>query len=660
MQGARLLIARVAWTTGGLIGAGTRRVRDAGDVVASGVRGAGGAVGSGVRRARESVASGARATASAIVPAARATPRAAQHATVRVVTTPAVWAIVLYGAGAFLLTAASWRSPATTWPGGCCDPQQTIWFIRWAPYALAHHIDPFFTSQLNAPDGVNLMWNTAFVSVGIIVSPITLLFGPVIAYNVLISAAMALGGWFMYFVVRRYTAGTAGPLVAGAVYAFSPYEAQHAGAHLQVAFTVVLPLMILVLDSLFIRRHRSPWILGVILGVLAAIQLLIFEEVLLTSVMFIAIALVALGWGRMYTVRRLVMPGVEALGAAVLTFAVLAAWPLWVQFLGPQGIHGAVQDTDSFSTDLLNVLVPTQYQRVAPAAATAISQHFSGLNGEATAYIGLPLLIVLTAFVATHWRDVRVRVASIVAGTAFVFSLGPHLHIGGQSTGWPLPWWPFAHLPLVENVLPARLSLYMWIGIAVLLGVAVDVAVRSASWRRAVAALATIAVSLAAVIPATLGAWPVDTPQFFVDWSQQGIPESATVLIAPFFRDGAGASPMLWAATAGGGIRMPEAYAYIPAADGTAMYGPPANSISSIMETIQDQGIVVVARGQERDAVAGDLQRLQIQDIIIGPMDNRAQMIAFFTDLMGRDPENVEGVQIWRDVQQEGVAPAPS
>ncbi|HEX6538928.1 MAG TPA: hypothetical protein VF155_07095 [Candidatus Dormibacteraeota bacterium] len=638
MQSPRLLIARVAWTTGGVVGAGARRVRGATGAVTSGSRGA----------------------VAAVVPLARAAPRTARRSAVGVATAPAMWAIVLYGAGAFLLTGASWHSPATTWPGGCCDPQQTIWFIRWAPYALAHHINPFVTYQLNAPDGVNLMWNTAFVGVGIIVSPVTLLFGPVIAYNVLISAAMALGGWFMYFVVRRHTSGIAGPLVAGAVYAFSPYEAQQTGLHLQVAFTVVLPLMLLVLDSLFIRRRRAPWVLGVMLGALAALQLLIFEEVLLTSALFIVIGLVALGWGRWYTVRRLVMPAVEALGAAVLVFAVLAAWPLWVQFLGPQGVHGALQNTDSFSTDLLNLVLPTQYQRVAPAAATAISTHFSGLDGEATAYIGLPLLIVLVAFVATHWRDVRVRVAAIVAGAALVFSFGPHLHIGGQSTGWPLPWWPLAHLPLVENVLPARLSLYMWTGIAVLIGVAVDIAVRSASWRRSVAALVTIAVSLAAVIPATLGSWPVDTPQFFVNWSQQGIPDSAAVLIAPFFRDGAGASPMLWAATAGGGVRMPEAYAYIPAPDGTPMYGPPANSLSSIMETIQDQGIVVVARGQEREAVAGDLQRLQIQDVIVGPMDNRAQMIAFFTDLLGRRPQNVEGVQIWRNVQQQGVARPPA
>ena len=581
-------------------------------------------------------------------------------AAARLSRSPSTWALVLYGAGAFLLTAAAWRNPAGSWPGGCCDPQQTIWFLRWSPYALAHHINPFVTYQLNAPDGVNLMWNTSMVSLSIIVAPITLLFGPVIAYNVLISAGMALGGWFTYFAVRHYTTGIAGPMVAGAVYAFSPYTTQQSILHLQVAFTVLVPVFVLVLDSLFIRRNRSPWLLGVALGVLAAIQLLLFEEVLLTLVLFVVIGLIVLGWGRLNDVRERVSDGVEAAGAALLTFVVLSAWPLYVQFLGPQRIHGAVQNADDFSTDLLNILLPTQYQRVAPAAATAISRHFSGLDGEATAYIGLPLLILLIAFVATHWRDIRVRTASIVAGAALILSFGPHLHIGGASTGWPLPWWPLAQLPLAQNILPARLSVYMWLGIAVLVAVAVDAALQAQTWRRTAAAVAALVVSLAAIVPAGLGAWPGDTPALFKNWSKQHIPESSVVLIAPFFRDGAGASPMLWTATAGAGVRMPEAYAYIPNPDGTPMYGPPANDLSQIMEQIQDTGVVIVARGAERAAIAGDLRHLQIQDIIVGPMDQRTQMIAFFTDLLGRRPQEFDGVQLWPHVQQEGVAPAPS
>jgi hypothetical protein len=116
---------------------------------------------------------------------------------------------------------------------------------------------------------------------------------------------------------------------------------------------------------------------------------------------------------------------------------------------------------------------------------------------------------------------------------------------------------------------------------------------------------------------------------------------------------------MIWAAIAGDAVRMPEAYAYVPAADGTASYGPPATQLSAIMEAIQDQGIALVARGDVRAQVARDLVAKGITDVIVGPMNQRAQMVAFFSDLFGQPPQEVDGVEIWRDVDRTGVAPSP-
>ena len=73
----------------------------------------------------------------------------------------------------------------------------------------------------------------------------------------------------------------------------------------------------------------------------------------------------------------------------------------------------------------------------------------------------------------------------------------------------------------------------------------------------------------------------------------------ATILFAPFFRDGAGADPMLWAAIAGDEPRMVEAYAYVARPDGSAGYGPDPTQLFSIMEAIQDAAsdVSIVARG---------------------------------------------------------------
>ena len=574
---------------------------------------------------------------------------------------PAAWALLLYAAGAFALTHVAWRTPGAAWAGSCCDPQQTIWYVRWAPYAVGHLVNPFFIDQLNAPYGVNAMWNTPVFAASLLVSPITLLWGPVVAFNFLVTAAIALSGWCAYLALRRYSHGNAGPLIGGAVYGFSPYVVPQALLHLPLALAFVPPLFLLVLDELLIRRRRSPLLLGVALGVLVAVQLLTEEELVVTSALMAVVMIAVLAWRRWGEVVLLWRPVGKAITAAALTGLVLCALPLAVQFFGPQRVHGQLQDPESFSTDLLNLVVPTHHQLIAPDAAATLAGHFTGgFDFEANAYIGFPLLLLLTAFTATHWKDLRIRAAAIVAAAAFLLSLGPHLHIGGASTGWPLPFWLFTHVPLLQDIQPNRLAVLMWLAIAVLVAVAVDRALTGRFWTQMVPRLGVLGVALVAILPAGLPVTTADIPVFFQRWSDHGIPDSATVLIAPFFRDGAGAAPMLWAAVAGGGVRMPEAYAFIPAADGSPMYGPIGTTLTRTMESIQDTGVVIIVRGPVRDQVAQDLRTLGVQDVIVGPMDNRDQMIAFFTDLFGRSPRVVEGVQIWSQIQQAGVAPPPA
>ena len=571
---------------------------------------------------------------------------------------PGLGALLLYIAGAILLTSSAWAAPTIRWIGSCCDPEQTIWYLRWIPYAIAHGTDPLFTGLLNAPDGINLMWNTSTPLLGLAVSPITLLGGPILAYNVMITAAIVLDAWCARLALQRYAHGIVGPIVGGAVYGFSPFVVSHAVLHLDLATAWAPPLFLILLDEILVRRRRSPRLLGVAVGLLAVFQLLTAEELLATSAIAAVVLVGVLAACRPADLRAGLRRLLPASVVAAATVIVVGGWPLAVQFLGPQRISGTVTDAERFSTDLLNLVLPTRYQLMAPAAATQISDHFSGLFHEANAYVGLPLLLILAAIAARRWDDLRVRVAVLVGAIIFVLSLGPHLHVGGASTGWPLPWLPFTQAPLLESVVPSRFAVFVWLAIAGVVAVAVDETLRL-PWRRAGPRLAVIAVGLTVVIPAPLTSSTTAVPAFFARWDHEGMRPDATVMIAPFFRDGAGADPMIWAAIAGDAIRMPEAFAFVPTANGTASYGPPGTQLSDIMEAIQGGGGILVARGDVRAQIARDLTAKGITDVIVGPMNQRAQMVAFFSDLFGQPPEEVDGVEIWRDVDRTGVAPSP-
>ena len=566
----------------------------------------------------------------------------------------------LYVALAVLLTAEVWSAPTTRWIGGCCDPEQTIWFLRWIPYAISHASDPFVTSQINAPIGVSLMWNASIPFLSLVMAPLSVTVGSVAAYNVAIVLSIAFSAWCCFIALRRWTPGAIGPIVGGAIYGFSPYLVSHAALHLNLTAAWAPPLFLILLDEILVRRGRRPWILGVGLGLLSAAQLLTSEELLATSVVsaavFVIVLAAVLGARRRNEVVIAARRGAIAVVAATVTFLLAAGWPLAVQLLGPLRLEGRVQDVEIFSSDLLNLILPTPYQLIAPDAATRLSRDFSGLFHEAGAYVGLPLLVLLVAIVARRWGDARVRVAGSMAALMFLLSLGPTLHIAGESTGWPLPWLPFSNLPLLEHALPGRLTMFMWLAIAGIVAIAIDGALRRPA-RAALPRLVALGAAVALCLPAPLGSSTIPIPPFFERWAEQGIAADDTVLFAPYFTNGAGAAPMIWAAAAGDEPRIYEAYAYVPSADGTPRFGPAPTQLSRTMQAIQDNGSSLVVRGEVRAQIARDLEGAGISVVIVGPMPNRSQMVAFFSDLFGRPPKEVDGIELWTGVDATGVQP---
>ncbi|OBK95291.1 hypothetical protein A5645_13195 [Mycobacterium asiaticum] len=570
-------------------------------------------------------------------------------------------AFLVYLLGALLLTFRAWSDPAHGWAGNCCDQQQTIWYLGWTPHALANGLDPFFTTQIGAPAGVNLMWNTPMTLLGLLGWLPAKIGGPIFGFNVLMVLGITLSGFTAWLAIRRYTGDGLGPMVGGAVYAFSPYVASHAALHLNLTTAWVPPLFLLVLDELLVTRRRPPWKSGITLGILSAAQLYITEEMLAASVLAAAVLVIVMALVRREgRTREAAARLATALGVATLTFLTLTAYPLAVQFFGPQRINGQVQDPKIFSTDLLNLVLPTPYQLIAPDAATDVSEKFSGLYHEATGYLGLPLIVLIVVVAIRQWGDLRVRIATITGALILVLSLGPELHVGNNAWHIPLPWLLFAKLPLLKHLLPGRFTLFVWLAVAVVIAITVQRATKLDPRNRARWLVATAA-ALVVILPAPLEHRASYTPLFFRTWASQGIKPDETVLVAPYFLDAAGrAEPMLWAAEADYGLRMPEAYAYMPQPDGRTRTGPPPTRLAQIMLMIQDDKIPVLARDEVRAQIAADLRAADVRHVIVGPMQEWPAMFAFFTDLFGRDPQRVGEIGIWRDVNVRGVVAAPA
>jgi len=560
-----------------------------------------------------------------------------------------------YLLAAVVVTFGAWRGPASGWAGSCCDQEQAIWYLGWTPHALAHGLDPFFTTQIGSPAGVNVMWSPSMPLLGMLGWLPAKIGGPVFGFNVLVVVGIALSGSTAGLAIRRWTGDGPGPIIGGAVYAFSPYVVSHAALHLNLATAWVPPLLLIAIDELLVTRRRPPWQAGVALGVLCAAQLLISEEMLATSIVAAGTLVLVMTVARRD--RQVVARLAPGLAAAIPTFLLLAGWPLAAQFFGPQRISRQVQDPTTFSTDLLNLVLPTPYQLIAPAASTRLSREFSGFYHEATGYLGLPLLVLLVVVTVRQWDDLRVRVASVTGALMLVLSLGPWLHIGKAPLHIPLPWLVLGKLPLLEHVLPGRLTVYVWLAVAVVVAIviarATRLAPRLAAWR-----LLAVGASLILLLPAPLSRAPFATPAFFRNWASHHIGADETVLVAPYFVNGSEAAPMVWAAEADYGLRMPEAYAYVPQPNGGTYSGPPQTQLTFTMFIIQERGAWLVARGEQRTQVAADLKNADVRHVIVGPTPHWRQLLAFFTDLFGRAPEIVDEIALWRDINVREI-PAP-
>ena len=100
------------------------------------------------------------------------------------------------------------------------DHSQFIWFLQHAVRVVTEGVDPFYTQLLNAPDGVNLMANTAALGLTLPMVPVTMIFGAEVSFALLLVLGLSATafGWYWVFsrnlVSSRFAAAVGGASAA--------------------------------------------------------------------------------------------------------------------------------------------------------------------------------------------------------------------------------------------------------------------------------------------------------------------------------------------------------------------------------------------------------------------------------------------------------------
>ncbi len=326
--------------------------------------------------------------------------------------------------------------------------------------------------------------------------------------------------------------------------------------------------------------------------------------------------------------------------------ALLAAWPLRVQFAGPRRVTEPVQDASPYAADLLGAVVPTVHQ----VLGTDLTTGWGGNHVARTAATSACRSSLLAGPARLALRSVPVvRWAAVVGVVAWVLSLGERLHVAGTPTDVPLPFALVSALPVLHNLAAVRLSLYVVLCAALCSPSALD-RLHAAGRLRAAVALPVAALCALPLVPAWPYSYePARTPAYFTSAAVRGVPEGSLALTFPVPRYPASA-PMLWQAEAGFRYRSVGGYVITPRPDGAGTFAGGVTAWERVVGQAP-AGRLGAVEPQVRAALLLEMEQLDARSVLVADRPGAAAVVRVVTDLLGRGPDEVTGgVSAWYDL----------
>ncbi|MGO9793515.1 MAG: hypothetical protein ACLP8S_29540 [Solirubrobacteraceae bacterium] len=293
-------------------------------------------------------------------------------------------ATALYVAASLLI----FRSPVAHLGSVCAcngssDPSQSLWAFVWFPHALLHGLDPLHTSLIWVPFGINLAGTVSTPLAALAAAPITWLFGPIVAYNVVVLAAPVAAAWCAYRLCLYVTRAAWPSVLAGYTYGFSTYEIGQLLGHLQALIVFCPPLVVLLVVKLLdgaLSRRRFVIQLAVVL----VVQLLLSTEILLTMTCMGLAALAAAWVLGPDKLRSRIISALVPIALAYALMAVLCSWFIYEAMRAPNFVNVG----PLYPTDLLAYVIPTVMTRIGGGHFASTSSSFRAGLGETGAYLG--------------------------------------------------------------------------------------------------------------------------------------------------------------------------------------------------------------------------------------------------------------------------------
>ncbi len=584
--------------------------------------------------------------------------------------------VLAAGAGYLLISVVVWWHLWAVGLGhgitanGFGDPAQDVWFLAWVPHALGHGLNPFVSTAMFAPKGINLLLNASILLPSLVLAPVTELFGPLVAFNVAVVLAPVLSSVSAFVCFRRWAPFAPGRFLAGAFYGFSPFVLNDLMAgHLHLTVLVFPPMALVLLDDLLVRQRGRAVVKGGLLGLVFAAQFLTGQEVMAMMAMLLVCGVALLALRHPSEARRRWRRAAAGLGSAVVVGGALVAYPFYEMVAGPQRFTGTV--------------FPVPYGYIV-LLRTWLWPLATWPQTLATPYVGVPLLLVI-AVGCWRIRDGTLRFAAAMVGVAMLFALGGSVRWSlALDTHIPLPDRIFSHWPLLKNLLPVRFAILIDMFLGLGLAIVVDrvwestravaasagsasgraASGRTSARRRAVAAgILAGSIGLVAVASPALGSpipfavRRISVPAIYRSSLLRDLP-AGTILFGYPIPNDFFADPLIWQAAEGMPYDLVAGYGFIPAASGTQPIEKlPPSPAYQVFEDAQVGLLPLTPSARDVAGVRADFKAWHVSIVVeyagnygkdFGPLRQPAQLAAVVDAATGVRPLRIDGAWVWR------------
>jgi hypothetical protein len=532
-------------------------------------------------------------------------------------------------------------NPAHAITCNCGDTVQQVWWFEWLPWAVVHGHNPLLSMKLfSRMGGVNVLSNTSWLLPAAVLSPITLLWGPVASFNVANLLAPILSGWAAFALAGWFSRRTVSRLVAAGLFAFSPFFMHNTVlGHLDLTLTAYLPLTFLLVLRLLSRDGR-PVRIGILLGTLTILQFFVSLEVLAITAVTGALGVAGV-WvfrSELFSAARQRLMTAAVVSSAMT--AVVLAYPVWFYLFGPRHVDGPfwpVGPGKWWGLFFPGANFQNGLQRLATVG-------YLGARGADTDYLGVGVLLVLVI----SWPLLRRRRTYwVLAGMAVAC--------------WLLEWCPavvWSKLPILSSIDEPRFALPLSLCVGLLTAIAIDAWWTRASTvsdehadRRRWARVGVVVLFVVALIP-LFGTYSIpfrvgtDTVPTWFTHEASAVPAGTAVLTIPFAYD-ISSRPMGWQAEVHDDFDLVGGWAFIPGHNGLSdqIVSHLGGGVDALNALSLDPGCV---SAQQQQSIRVSILRWRPLVIVEIPTYALPGSLDAVTDTLGIPPTFQDGSWVWR------------